>query len=141
MRVSPFTVSPDSSSARSRTFWIVDGRTRPRDTDNRPELFDRPREVAGALRQSREKKIPYRVAIDPRALIQTMLQQVLEVRVAIGQREQTVARIAGRQHAQLLSKTTGASSIVGDGDDPRDRVGIPFTLLRRELRQPLQDRG
>ena len=46
-----------------------------------------------------EQEVPDGVSHDTWALVQTVQQQILEMRVAIGQHEETIARIAWRQDA------------------------------------------
>jgi hypothetical protein len=77
---------------------------------------------------------------DARPLIEAVLQQLLEMRVAIREREKAVARVSRRQHAVLLPQATRASAVVSDSHDPGDGAGIGFTLLVREFGQPFEDR-
>ena len=85
------------------------------------------------MSQRGEEDVADGMSVNSRALIQPVLQQILEVRVALDKREQAVARIARRQHTKLLAQSPRAAAIVGDRDDPGKRARIPFALFCREL--------
>jgi hypothetical protein len=102
-------------------------------------LIDRLRELAGGLHQGREEEIADRVADNSRTLVEPVLQQLLELRIAVSEREKAVARVPWGQDPIFLPQPTRAPAIVGHGHDAGDGVRIGFTLLVGELRKPLED--
>ena len=80
------------------------------------------------------------MTINSGALVEPVLQQILEMRIAISQREQAITRVTRRQDAKLLAQSSRASAIVRDGDDASQRIDIAFAFFCRQLREPFKHR-
>ena len=78
--------------------------------------------------------------IDSGAFIEPVLEQILKLRVAVGQREQAIARVARWENTELVPEPSRASTIIGDRDDPGDRRDIPLALFRGKLRETFENR-
>lgn len=75
------------------------------------------------------------------AIAKTKLKQLHHLRLGIGQGDQAVADVAGRQDMQLLAELAGGAAIVGDGDDGGQVAGVALEAAQqgREARAASQD--
>ena len=90
-------------------------------------------EGAGDLFERGEEEVAEAHAGQP-AILEAVLEEVVELPaglVAAGERDEAVARVAGRQHAQVAPQLAGTAAGVGDGDDGGQVVRVRL--------QPLQD--
>src|SRR5262249_42561169 len=109
--------------------------------NHRPELLDRLGKISGGLSQRGKQQVANRMTVDARTLVETVLQQILEMRVAVSERQQAVACVAWWEDAKLLAQSTGASPVVGHRNDAGQRVEVSFAFFRREFRETFKYRG
>ena len=90
--------------------------------------------VEGAvdIRKRRDKEIAETLTGET-AFVETIVKEFLHFVFFIGERKETVARIARRQNAEFATQNPRAAAVVRDGDDRRDFVGKRF--------EPAKERG
>jgi len=103
--------------------------------NHRSELLDRLREITRRLSQRGEQQVANRMTINSGALVEPVLQQILEMRIAVSQCQQAITRVTRRQDSKLSAQSSRASAIVRDSDDSGQRLDIALALLGRELRE------
>src|SRR5581483_12458421 len=77
-----------------------------------------------------EEEVPERVAAQPLAFGEPKAKQLGDERLVVGERDQTVANVARRKHAELAAQPSGRAAVVAHGDDGRE--------VRRDLLEPAQ---
>src|SRR5438105_15647653 len=89
-------------------------------------------DVAGDLGHGHDEKVPEGVAFE-RAVLEAVVEELLNQRPGVGNRHQALADITGRQDPVLVPQSAARPAVVGDG---HDRVEVA-----RELLQPTQQRA
>ena len=79
------------------------------DLQDATRLVDRLIEAPGNGGHRREKEIAERVSGEPSALRETIAEELGHERLVVGERDQTIPNIAGRQDAELFVETARAS--------------------------------
>ena len=74
-------------------------------------------EILGDSSQGGQKQIAEAVAFEAGPFYETMLKQAREQGLVFGERNDAVANISGREHAELLAQAPAVSAIVADGYD------------------------
>src|SRR5260370_25127393 len=74
-------------------------------------------EIAGNVGQRGEEKIAEIVADETAARVKTILKKAAEEGFIFRKSHHAVANVAGRENAVLAAQATGASAVIGDGDD------------------------
>ena len=105
------------SVAHSRATASVDGQHAPFDVEHAARHLDRLVEVAGDAGHRGQKQIPERVPGQAFAFGEAVAEKVGDERFVVGERDQAVADVAGRQNAELFLQPSRAAAVVADGDD------------------------
>jgi hypothetical protein len=128
IRVSPQTASPSSRSDLLQRR----GQHAAADLQDPAALLDRQVEAPRDLREGGEEEVAEGVSRQV-AVGEAVLEEAAEERLVVGEGDEAIADVAGRQHPQLAAQPPGRAAVVGHGDDGRD-------VDRRRL-EPAQQRG
>ena len=73
-------------------------------------------EVSGDAGERGEEEVAEAVALQA-ALMEAVLEEAGEQELVLGERDHTVAHVAGREHVEFFAETAGGATVVCDGDD------------------------
>jgi hypothetical protein len=76
------------------------------------------------MRQRDEKQVPDTMSAQRAVALEPMLEESTHRLVFIGERDETVAYVAGRQDAEFVNESAGTPTVVRDGDDSGQRVHV-----------------
>ena len=102
--------------------------------------------VTGQPRESGQKKIPEAMTSQTAPVGEAVIKKLSEKGFVLGQRDQTIADITGRENPEFPPQATGASTLIGYRDY-RGQTGNGRLQLNRVPRlneiplQPTQERG
>ena len=99
---SPSTVLPLIDATRV-TSCSVDGHDRALDREHLPGFAQRVLEVSGDVGHRHDEEVSEGVAVE-RALLEAMVEELLHQRLGVGQRDQALAEVAGRQDPILVAQ-------------------------------------
>src|ERR1700737_2041844 len=80
-------------------------------------------EVARDVGHRHDEKVSERVTIEG-ALFEAVVEELLHQGLSVGQRDQALAKIAGRKDSVFIPQAARGAAVVGDGDDHRKVRGV-----------------
>ena len=82
-------------------------------------------EVAGDVGHRHDEEVAEGVAVE-RTFLEAVVEELLHQRLGVGQRDQALAEVAGREDAVLVAQPARGSAVVCDRDDGRQvrRIGL-----------------
>ncbi len=78
---------------------------------------DRLVKIAGDAGQGGQEEVAEGMADQAAAVREAVLEEARQQVLVVGQRDDAVADVARRQHAELAPQASGGAAVVGDGDD------------------------
>src|SRR4029077_6307693 len=108
---------------------------------------NRLREIAGYVRERREKQVAKIVAHQAAASVKTILKEPAEQSFVLRERHHAVTDVAGRKDTVFAAQAAGAAPVVSDGNDcgevayRLERAGAAATISSDVFLQTAKKRG